>query len=227
MAEEKRRRAGRPRAGEEPLSRGRILRAALGLVDEEGMGALSMRRLAGELGVDPMAIYHHFPGKDALVSGLVETVFAEMRVPGPEDSWQERVRAYARAYRDLARSHPNLAVHLVSDPPAAAAATLEAGEALYEALAASGMEARDVVRAADLVVDYVNGFALAESAGPLGDLDERREALERLVERPEETTPTMTRVLGEISGEELPVDFEFGLDVILAGLAARTGDIGA
>lgn len=227
MAEEKRRRVGRPRAGEEPLSRGRILRAALGLVDEEGMGALSMRRLAGELGVDPMAIYHHFPGKDALVSSLVETVFAEMRVPGPEDSWQERVRAYARAYRDLARSHPNLAVHLVSDPPAAAAATLEASEALYEALAASGMEARDVVRAADLVVDYVNGFALAESAGPLGDLDERREALERLVERPEETTPTMTRVLGEISGEELPVDFEFGLDVILAGLAARTGDIEA
>lgn len=227
MVEDKKRRVGRPRAGEEPLSRERILRTALGLVDEEGMGALSMRRLAGELGVDPMAIYHHLPGKDALVSGLVETVFAEMRVPDPGDRWQDRVRAYARAYRDLARSHPNLAVHLVSDPPAAAAATLEASEALYEALAASGMEARDVVRAADLIVDYVNGFALAESAGPLGDLGERRELLERLVERPDATTPAMARVLGEISGEELPVDFEFGVDVIITGLGVRTGDIRA
>ena len=226
MVEDGRRKAGRPRAGEEPLSRARILRAALGLVDDEGIGALSMRRLAGRLSVDPMAIYHHLPGKDALVSGLVETVFAEMRVSDSGDRWQDRVRGYARAYRDLARSHPNLAVHLVSDPPAAAAATLEANEALYEALAASGMEARDVVRAADLVVDYVNGFALAESAGPLGDLDDRRESLERLVERPAETTPTMARVLDEISGEELPVDFEFGLDVILAGLTARTESAG-
>jgi AcrR family transcriptional regulator len=195
-------------------------------VDDEGIGALSMRRLAGRLGVDPMAIYHHLPGKEALVSGLVETVFAEMRVSDSGDRWQDRVRGYARAYRDLARSHPNLAVHLVSDPPAAAATTLEANEALYEALAASGMEARDVVRAADLVVDYVNGFALAENAGPLGDLDDRRESLERLVERPAETMPTMARVLDEISGEELPVDFEFGLDVILVGLAARTESAG-
>ena len=222
MVEDRRRRAGRPRAGEEPLTRARILRAALGLVDGEGMGALSMRRLAGELGVDPMAIYHHLPGKDALVSGLVETVFAEMRVPDAGDGWRDRVRAFARAYRDLARSHPNLTVHLVSDPPAAAAATLEANEALYEALAASGMPARDVARAADLVVDYVNGFALAESAGPLGDLDDRLKLLERSVERPDEQLPTMARVLDEIAGQESPVDFEFGLDVILAGLAART-----
>jgi TetR/AcrR family transcriptional regulator, tetracycline repressor protein len=227
VVEDGKRKVGRPRAGEEPLSRARILSTALALVDEEGMGALSMRRLAGELGVDPMAIYHHLPGKEALVSGLVETVFAEMRVPDSGDSWQDRVRAFARAYRDLALSHPNLAVHLVSDPPAAAAATLEANEALYEALAASGMGARDVVRAADLVVDYVNGFALAESAGPLGDLDDRRVSLERLVERPAEQVPTMARVFGELAGEKLPVDFEFGLDVILAGLAARTESAGA
>jgi AcrR family transcriptional regulator len=193
-------------------------------VDEEGMGALSMRRLAGELGVDPRAIYHHVPGKDALVAGLVEVVFAEMRVPerGAEDgSWRERVRGFARAYRELARAHPNLVLELVSDPGAAATATLEATEALYEGLAASGLPAHDVVRAADLVVDYVNGFALAEVAGPLGELDDRRELLERLVERPAEQTPTIARVLGELAGEDLAVDFEFGLDVILAGLDAR------
>ena len=70
-----RRGVGRPRAGEEPLTRGRILGAALRLVDGEGMGALSMRRLGAELGVDPMSIYHHLPGKEAVVSGLVGMVF--------------------------------------------------------------------------------------------------------------------------------------------------------
>lgn len=222
MGGDGRRGAGRPRVGEEALTRGGILRSALQLVDEEGMGALSMRRLARELGVDPMAIYHHVPGKDALVAGLVEAVFEEMRVPGPEGgSWRERVRGFARAYRELARAHPNLVLELVTDPGAAAAAALKATEALYEALSASGLPARDVVRAADLVVDYVNGFTLAEAAGPLGELDDRRELMERLVERPAEKTPTMARVLGELAGEDLAVDFEFGLDVILAGLDAR------
>lgn len=204
------------------MTRGEILRSALRLVDEEGMRALSMRRLARELGVDPMAIYHHVPGKDALVSGLVEAVFAEMWVPGLEGgSWRERVRGFARAYRELAKAHPNLVLELVTDPGAAAAASLEATEALYEALAGSGLPAHDVVRAADLVVDYANGFALAEVAGPLGGVDDRRVLMERLVERPAEKTPTVARVLGELAGEDLPVDFEFGLDVILAGLDAR------
>lgn len=204
------------------MTRGGILRSALRLVDEEGMGALSMRRLARELGVDPMAIYHHVPGKEALVAGLVEAVFSEMGGAAPEDGgWRERVRGFARAYRELARAHPNLVLELVTDPGGAAAATLEATEALYEALAASGLAAHDVVRAADLVVDYVNGLVLAEVASPLGGLDDRREMLERLVERPAEKTPTMARVLGELAGEDLPVDFEFGLDVILAGLDAR------
>ncbi len=65
------------------------------------------------------------------------------------------------------------------------------------------------------------GNVSGEVAGPLGGLDDRRELMERLVGRPAEETPAMARVLGELAGEELPVDFEFGLDVILAGLDAR------
>jgi TetR/AcrR family transcriptional regulator, tetracycline repressor protein len=92
-----RNRGGRPRAGQEALSRGRILDAALRLVDEEGMGALTMRRLGAELGVNPMSIYHHLPGKDAVISGLVELVFSGMRMRYSEgSSWQDRVRAWAK-----------------------------------------------------------------------------------------------------------------------------------
>ena len=70
-----RRGLGRPRRGRERLTRERILRATLRVVDEDGMGALSIRRLAAELGVDPMAIYHHLPGKEAGLSGMVEMVY--------------------------------------------------------------------------------------------------------------------------------------------------------
>ena len=220
------RRAGRPRAGQEALTRGRILDAALRLVDEEGMGALSMRRLAGELGVDPMAIYHHLPNKKAVLSGLVEAVFSGMRVPdeiGREAGWEERVRAWARAFRGVVLAHPNLVTYVVSTPEAAASATLESTEELYAAFEEAGMAPGKIVRATDLVVDYVNGFALAEASGALGGPDERREMLALLDSLPEDRLPAMRRTLRAVAGDELKADFEFGLRTILAGLEDAPG----
>ena len=216
------RRAGRPKAGEEPLTRERILEAALSLVDEDGIEALSMRRLAKELGVDPMAIYHHLPNKRALLSGLIEKVFSEMRVPEPEETggWRERVRAWARAFRDVARVHPKLVPYLASYPEAAAEATLESTEELYAAFEAAGMPPRKIVGAVGVVVDYLNGFALAEASGALGEPDEQREMLAMLDARPQRVLPAMRRTFEALPGEDLGTDFEFGLEVVLAGLEA-------
>lgn len=218
------RRAGRPKSGEAGLTRERILDAALRLADEGGMAVLSMRGLAKELGVDPMAIYHHLPNKEAVISGIVGSVFAEMRVPQAEGDWREQVRSFARAYRDLARAHPNLVREIVTGF-GAAEATLAVGEPLYAALEGAGFSSRMVARAADLVVDYVNGFALAEVAGPLGRPEDRRELLALLESQSEGSVPAMRRVFGALSEEELPADFEFGLDVLISGLeATATGD---
>ena len=216
------RRAGRPRAGEEPLTRKRILEAALSLVDEEGIGALSMRRLAKELGIDPMAIYHHLPNKWALLSALIEEVFSKMRAPRPGKSgdWRERVRTWASAFRDVARAHPKLVPHLASYPEAAAEATLDSTEELYAAFEAAGMPPRQIVGAVGVVVDYLNGFALAEASGALGDPDEQREMMELLDARPRGELPVMRRTLGALSNEDLGTDFEFGLEVVLSGLEA-------
>ena len=216
------RRAGRPRAGEETLTRERIVSTALSLVDEEGIEALSMRRLAKELGVDPMAIYHHVPNKRALLSGLVERTFSEMRVPEPEGSWRERVRAWAHAFRDVARAHPKLVPHLASYPEAAAEATLESTEELYAAFEAAGMLPGEILGAVGVVVDYVNGFALAEASGVLGEPDEQREMLAMLDARPQ-GLPAMRRTFAALAGEDLASDFEFGLEVVLAGLEATAG----
>ncbi len=219
------RRVGRPRAGDEPLTRARIVGVALSLVDEDGIGALSMRRLAGELGVDPMAIYHHLPNKRALLFAMIEEVFSEMRVPELEESagWRERVRAWSRAFRDVARAHPKLVPHLASYPEAAAEATLESTEELYAAFEAAGMTPRQIVGAVGVVVDYLIGYAFAEASGALGEPDEQQEMLEMLDARPQGELPAMRRTLEALRGEDLGTDFEFGLEVMLAGLEATAG----
>ena len=216
------RRTGRPRAGEEALTRERVVSTALSVVDEEGLEAMSMRRLAKELGVDPMAIYHHLPNKRALLSGMIQKAFSEMRVPEGAESWewQERVRAWARAFRDVARTHPKLVPQLASYPEAAAEATLESTEELYAAFEAAGMSPREIVAAVGVVVDYLIGFALAEASGAMGEPDEQREMIAMLDARPQEELPAMRRTFETLADEDLGTDFEFGLDVVLAGLEA-------
>ena len=226
-----RNRGGRPRAGQEQLSRGRILEAALRLVDEEGMGALSMRRLGAELGVNPMSIYHHLPGKDAVISGLVELVFSGMRVRYPDGSpWQDQVRAWAETYRGLVRSHPNLVLELVSNAAAVTEAVLLVNEPLYEALDESGLPPAEVVVVADTVVDFIHGFAIAEGAQPPGHPFDRRELLERLETGAADVLPAMSRVFRALTADEARYDFDRGFDaglgILLKGIEASAVDAG-
>ncbi len=221
----RRRRAGRPRVGQEPLTREGILAAALRIVDVEGMEALSMRRLAADLGVNPMSIYHYLPGKGAVVSGLVRVVFSRMRVPSSGDMpWQERVRAYAHAYRDVVRSHPNLALQIVSDAAAVSEAVLPGAEPLYEAIEEAGLSPAMVVRAADSLVDFVHGFALGEASNPSGEFDVGSELLTRIEARPAGEIPTLRRVFGALGEEGARYDFdagfEAGLDIFIRGVEA-------
>jgi TetR/AcrR family tetracycline transcriptional repressor len=221
------RRAGRPRVGDEPLTRERILGTALSLVDESGIEALSMRRLAKELGVDPMAIYHHLPNKRALLRALIEEVFSGMRMMDVEETgdWRGRVRAWALAFRDVARAHPKLVPQLASYPEAAAEATLQSTEELYAAFEAAGMTPREILGAVGVVVDYLNGFALAGASGAaLGDPDEQRQMLGLLDARPRGELPAMRRTLEALAAEAPGKDdFEFGLEAVLAGLEATAG----
>jgi TetR/AcrR family transcriptional regulator, tetracycline repressor protein len=214
------RRPGRPRPGEPALTRPAILSAALALVDEQGIEALSMRRLAARLHVDPMSIYHHVPSKAALVSGLVQEVVAEMARPEPGGSWQARVRAWARAYRDLALAHPNLVLQIVTDAAAASDAAILISEPLYAALASAGLGPRAVVNAAGTLVDFVNGYTLAMAgagtshpagADPMG---------ERLAALDPDRVPTMRRVHAALKkGSATSSGFDAGLDIIVRGIA--------
>ena len=228
------RKMGRPRAGQERLNRERILEAALRIVDEEGMEALSMRRLGAELGVDPMSVYRHLPGKEAVVSGLVERVFSEMRPPpSGRVTWQERVRAWATAYVELARSHPNLVLRIVSDAAAISDAMLQISEPLYAALWEAGLPPRKIALAAGTVVDFVHGYVLADDSDHPEDSTHsvdtgfERNLLARLEAQPDRASPTMRlvfRALVEDSTSDDPVSsFDSGLNILLRGIEAGAG----
>ena len=226
-----RNRGGRPRAGQELLSREKILKVALRVVDEERMGALSMRRLGAELGVNPMSIYHHLPDKAAVIAGLVELVFSGMQVRYPDgSSWQEQVCAWAGACRDLVRAHPNLVLEIVSNAAAVTEAVLLVNEPLYEALEKAGLPPAEVVRAADSVVDFIHGFAIAEGVQPLGDSFDRRELLERLEAGAAAGLPATSRVFTALTSEEARYDFDRGFDaglgILLKGIEVSAVDAG-
>jgi TetR/AcrR family transcriptional regulator, tetracycline repressor protein len=211
------RQLGRPRRGQALLTRERILAVALQLVDDHGIDALSMRRVASELDVDPMALYHHLPGKRAVIVGIIELAFGELRVHHHEGmSWQDRVRAFARAYHNLVRAHPQLPLYLVSNLEVGADAVLEASELLYAALADAGLSAPQIVAAADLLVDYLNGLALVE----MNQLKQTGEpqGLPKLLDRyAPEQFPVMRRVFRLTEAVPLP-GVEVGVDIIVDGI---------
>jgi TetR/AcrR family tetracycline transcriptional repressor len=197
----------------------------LRLVDKEGMGALTMRRLGAELDVNPMSIYHHLPGKDAVISGLVELVFSRMRVCYPDGSpWQAQVRAWAESYRGLVCSHPNLVLEIVSNAVAVTEAVLLVNEPLYAALDEAGLLPAEVVVIADSIVDFIHGFAIAEGAQPPGHPFDRRELLERLKTGGADVLPTMSRIFRALTADEAHYDFDrgfdAGLDILLKGIEA-------
>jgi AcrR family transcriptional regulator len=95
------------KASRTPLSRERVLSAAVALADREGLPALTMRRLAAELGVEAMSLYHHLPAKEALLDGVVETVIAEIAPAGEaERDWRARLKQQFLAAREVMLRHP-------------------------------------------------------------------------------------------------------------------------
>ncbi len=210
---------GRPRAGQERLTSAKILTAALALADSEGLKAVNMRRLAALLGVDPMALYRYFPSKAALFAELVDLAFVELDVQAAAgSSWQDRVRSFAAAYRRLARAHPDLIFHAVTEPAAGARGALAAGEHLYRALLDAGLPPQHVVWAADLIMDLLIGFTLGETSGRVGLPNERSELLKLLDAPSSAAYPAMRQVFRALTTGETTSSFEAELGIVLAGI---------
>jgi AcrR family transcriptional regulator len=149
---------GRPRATEPKLSRDHILDAALALLAEAGLGALTMRALARRLRIDPMAVYHYFADKDALLGAAAERSFTALRprMPATRD-WRARLRALARAYlRTLHRSR-----ELLLFVTEAGRVSAPFDEHFFAAIAPLRLSARDQRTCRDALVDLLHGASLS------------------------------------------------------------------
>jgi len=213
---------GRPRRGSRGpvpgLSVERIAEAAIALADAEGLGALSMRRLARALGVAPMALYRYVPGKAELLDVMVDTVIGEQPV-GAAGEWRDRLAAAARAIRAQHERHPWLAPATLERPPLGPNA-VAAYERLLAAASGIGLRPAETVAAVELVAGYGRAAAAREESAARTERfwAERSGFWEEHFEP--ERFPALT-ALYEAGAFDAPPDaFEFGLQRILDGIEA-------
>ena len=144
------------------LTRERIVSAAVELIESEGVDALSMRRLAAQLGSGVMSLYNHIPGREALLDGVAEHVMSGIDVTtDPGASWEDQVRGQARAFRQVARAYPRCTMVVVSRP-ATSAVELRPIEQALATLRSAGFGGDDAIRVVRAFVAYVVGSLLRE-----------------------------------------------------------------
>ena len=204
-------------AGRRPLSRRRVLEAAVRFADREGLGSLTMRRLGAELGVEAMSLYNHVPNKGALLDGMVEVLLGEVEIPPRSKDWEERVRDGYRAFRRLAHEHPNVFPLLVERPPETMDGVWLVEEFL-QTLREAGFGAEEALHAFRSLSSYTFGYAMAEIRGFALEPDGSRLGARAL--SPEEF-PNLCELGVRLDRVDHDAEFEFGLDLLLSGLRAR------
>ncbi len=203
-----------------PLSRDRVLRAALELADEGGIGALTMQQIGRRLGVEAMSLYRHVRKKDDILDGIVDLVFAEIELPADRSHWRTVLRARSISTRAALRRHP-WAITLMESRMAPGPANLRSHEDTLSVLLDAGCSAKMATHAYNLVDSYVLGFALQETNFPFSNAEELAAVGEQMLAQvPADQYPNLVRVSGELlaSGFDYRDEFEFGLDLILDGI---------
>ncbi len=152
-----------PRAGDAPpLSKDRILRAAIGVADQEGLGALTMRRLGAELGVEAMSLYKHVANKEAILDGVVELIAGEIEVPG-DAGWRDAMRRRAESTREVLAAH-SWAIGLLESRGSMGPATMRSLDTMLGILRSAGFSIDDAVHGLWLLDSYVYGHVIQETS---------------------------------------------------------------
>jgi AcrR family transcriptional regulator len=196
-----------------------VLEAAIRVADRGGAEAISMRRVAQELGVEAMSLYHHVPNKDAILDGVVDAVYAAIALPGPgHPSWRDAIRERATSAREVLSRH-SWALGLMDSRSNPGPATLRQHNAVLGVLREAGFPVALALRAISLLDSYVYGFVLQEASLPINEFEqvggsilEQADELPYLKEVAEHTMK---------AGYSPDDDFSDGLDLILDALEHR------
>ncbi len=209
-----------------PLSRERVLQTAVLMADEAGVASLSMRKLATRLGVEAMSLYHHVENKSEVLDGIVDIIFSEIELPSSKTDWKLAMRQRARSARAVLLRHP-WAVGLLESRANPGPATLRHHDAVIGSLRESGFSVSMAAHAFSVLDSYIYGFVLQEQNLPFATTQELEGVAEiMLSQMPEGDYPYLTELMVEHAlkpGYAYAHEFEFGLELILDGLARVRG----
>jgi AcrR family transcriptional regulator len=207
-----------PRA---PLSRERVLDAAMELADQGGIEALSMRKLGQALGVEAMALYYYFANKDRVLDGMVDRVFGEIDLPTIGADWKLAMRQRGLAVRDALGRH-RWAIGMMESRANPGPANLRHHDAVIGSLRAGGFDMAMAAHAYSLLDSYIYGFALTKMNLPFDALDDIAQTAQTMLEPyAADEYPNLVAFITEHAmqpGYDYADEFEYGLDAILDGL---------
>jgi AcrR family transcriptional regulator len=207
-------------AAKQALTRDRVLAAAVALADREGIGEVSMRKLAQHLGVEAMSLYHHVANKDEILDGMIDRVFAEIDLPGSEP-WKRAMAARAESARAALLRHP-WAIGLMESRASPGPATLRHHDAVIGNLRAGGFSVQMAAHAFSLLDSYIYGFVMQEVSLPFQSSDEAAEVATSIASAMEpDEYPHLMELTNEYvlqPGYSYANEFAFGLEVVLDGL---------
>lgn len=213
----------RARSRRAPLSREKIVAAALALADDRG--DFSMRALGQQLRVDPMAIYRHFRDKEALLDAMVDVALADI-VPPPTDSGTpaERLRRMSLDFRDALARHPGVALRVSTTRPTLGPHTVALTDATAGLMLELGLGARETTRAFLTLIRFVTGVTVAEERLRAEGADEAtwgEDLRAGYASVPPDEHPNVAAMAEHVATLRLQEEFEYGLDLLIEGLVRR------
>jgi AcrR family transcriptional regulator len=204
-----------------PLTRERVLRAAVALADESGSESLSMRKLGEAVGVEAMSLYNHVANKEDLLDGMIDVVFGEIDLPSGGEQWKAAMRQRAISARRVLSRH-GWAIGFMESRSSPGPATLRHHDAVIGCLRDAGFSIELAAHAFSVLDSYIYGFALQERSLPFHTPEETAELAQDIFsaipadEYPHLAELTARHVLQP--GYDYGDEFEYGLDLILDGL---------
>ena len=204
-----------------PLSRERVLRAAVAIADRDGIAALSMRRLGRELGVEAMSLYNHVAGKEDLEHGIVELVLAEIESPPPGMHWKDAIRRTAVSSHDAFVRH-RWSCPLLTHGRGVSRVRMEWMEAVLRTFREAGFSPNLTHHAYHAIDSHITGFTLWQVGMPFRTHEELVDLADGFLRRiPAGEFPYVVEHAQQHVAPPDPSEkpeFEFGLDLILDGL---------
>ena len=204
------------------LNREQVLQAAVALADANGIESLTMRKLGVELGIEAMSLYNHVANKTDLLDGMIDCVFAEIDLPADVTDWRAAARQRAISARTALSRH-RWATALMESRTAPGPATLRHHDAVLGMLRGAGFSVELAAHAYSVMDSYIYGFALQETSMPFDSPESASKTAKAIMARfaageyPHLSELAVEKVLKP--GYDYGAEFEYGLDLILDGLA--------